>query len=203
MTKYRSASLSDRLGPYWKMEQGCALVFPPLAFGLTRPTSLISITVLALALIACCSTLWVGGAYWRAVWTRLQGGRASMPGALRMAARWKVPGLVVTAISMIVSSLNIGFQGVSSASLGAWGLSLLAVLEYINYYHFQLQNFDHGPTWRRFLRRRAFPRAHMAKDLELFLSRSGRPIAASTMLSRASASGPGGTSRPDAACPPE
>ena len=72
---------------------------------------------------------------------------------------------------MIVSSLNIGFRGVSGASAGALALSILAVLEYINYYHVQLQNFDHGPTWRRFLRRRSFPRAHMAKDLELFLSR--------------------------------
>lgn len=170
MNRNRSASLSDRLGPYWKMEQGCALMFPPLAFGLTRPTDPISITVLALALIACCSTLWVGGAYWRAVWARLQGGPASMSRALSMAARWKAPGLAVTAISMIASSLAIGFRGVSGASAGALALSILAVLEYVNYYHVQLQNFDHGPTLRRFLQRRTFPRAHMAKDLELFLS---------------------------------
>jgi hypothetical protein len=149
------------------MERACAFVFPPLAFAWVRPSSLVTASVLALALVACCSTLLVGGAYWRAVWLRLEGDRSAMRGALQMAERWKPLCCWATILSAAVSLWTILSIGAGRATVTALGFSILAALEYVNYYHVQLQNFDHGPTFRRFLKRRAFPRAHLARDLEI------------------------------------
>jgi hypothetical protein len=52
LDRSRSAYLSHRLNSYWQMERACAFIFPPLAFALVRPASLIAASVLALALIA-------------------------------------------------------------------------------------------------------------------------------------------------------
>jgi hypothetical protein len=45
-------------------------------------------------------------------------------------------------------------------------LLLLAVLEYINYYHVQLQHFDHAPDWKRLISGRGFRRSHLAREIE-------------------------------------
>jgi hypothetical protein len=97
-----------------------------------------------------------------------------MEDALRMAARWQPFCGGATAISLMTSVWALLLLGAGVASIGALGFSILALLEYINYYHFQLQNFDHGPTFRRFLKRRTFPRSHLAKDLQTFRTSSGK-----------------------------
>ena len=171
LVKRRADSLSRRLGSYWKMERACAFIFPPLAFAWGRPDSLIAASVLTLALVACCSLLWVGASYWRAVWVMLAPGETSMDATLSMAQRWKPFCLAATILSLSVSIANIQSTGASRSAIVALGFSVLAVLEYINYYHVQLQNFDHGPTFRRFLARRTFPPAHLAKDLKAFRER--------------------------------
>ncbi|MFN9877812.1 MAG: hypothetical protein ACK557_04995, partial [Planctomycetota bacterium] len=45
-------------------------------------------------------------------------------------------------------------------------LLLLAVLEYINHYHFQLQHFDHAPDWQRLVSGRGFRRSHLAREID-------------------------------------
>ncbi len=45
-------------------------------------------------------------------------------------------------------------------------LLLLAVLEYINYYHVPLQHFDHAPDWQRLVSGRWFRRSHLAREIE-------------------------------------
>lgn len=157
------------------MERACAFVFPPLAFAWVRPAHLLPAAVLAFALIACCSTLLVGAAYWRAVWRRLAGDRSALHAALDTAWRWWPLCRWTAIVSMVVSVSAILSLGPSAATITALGFSLLAALEYVNYYHVQLQNFDHGPTFRRFLKRRAFPRAHLARDLELWRKRRDTP----------------------------
>ncbi len=157
------------------MERACAFLFPPIAFALVKPASLTAVSVLALALIACCSTLWVGAAYWRAVWARLENGQ-SMDDALRMAQRWKPLCLWTSVLSVIASASALLVLGPGAAPLAASGFSILAVLECINYYHVQLQNFDHGPTFRRFLKTRSVPQAHLARDLAVYRAGGEAPI---------------------------
>jgi hypothetical protein len=43
---------------------------------------------------------------------------------------------------------------------------LLAVLEYINYYHVQVQHFDHAADWQRLLAGRGFRRSHLAREIK-------------------------------------
>lgn len=158
-------ALMKRMDSYWRMERTCVFLFPPIAFAASRPDDLLSGAVLALALVACCATLWIGAEYWRAVWKSLQGDRSVMGDALALADRWQARCATLAAVAMVVSFLTLVGHDVSTAAIAALGLSLLAGLEYVNYYHIQLQNFDHGPTLRRFCRARRFPRAHLAKAL--------------------------------------
>jgi hypothetical protein len=163
-----SSPLSDRLGWYWKMERACAVVFPPLAFVVSTPTDVPSALVLALSLTACCSILWIGAAYWKCVWDRLQGNRTSTLRALQIASRWQWILLTLALLSAAISVTAFAIYGAQPAVIGALIFSTLALLEYVNYFHVQLQNFDHGPTFRRFLKRRRFDRAHLAHELAAF-----------------------------------
>ena len=49
--------------------------------------------------------------------------------------------------------------------LAATICSTLAVLEYINYYHRQLQHFDHAADFKRLLTGKGFRKSQMAIDL--------------------------------------
>jgi hypothetical protein len=40
------------------------------------------------------------------------------------------------------------------------------MLEYVNYYHRQLQHFDHAADWKRLLAGRGFRVSQMAADLQ-------------------------------------
>ena len=79
-------------------------------------------------------------------------------------AQWPALIMVVTAVA------GTGFQlwvdghrsGVTIATVAC---SLLAMLEYINYYHRQLQNFDHMPDLKRFMGGGGFRQSHLAKVL--------------------------------------
>jgi hypothetical protein len=42
---------------------------------------------------------------------------------------------------------------------------VLAILEYINYYHYQLQHFDHAADFARLLSGRGFRRSHLSKAI--------------------------------------
>ncbi len=160
------SSLTKRMDAYWRMERTCAFIFPPIAFAAFRPETWLSALNLALALAACCTTLWIGAQYWRAVYRATLRDRSQMPRALNLANRWQRRCLLLTMFSAAASLLSIVSAPWSSASMAAFGLSVLAALEYVNYYHIQLQNFDHRPTLRRFVRNRRFPRSHLAKALK-------------------------------------
>jgi hypothetical protein len=47
-------------------------------------------------------------------------------------------------------------------------LTVLAMLEYINYYHRQLQHFDNAADLKRLLSGKGFKRSHMARELAAF-----------------------------------
>jgi hypothetical protein len=78
-------------------------------------------------------------------------------------------------ICFIADVFSMG--GVSGAT--SWltaGMALLALLEYINYYRWQLQYFDHLPDFRALVKRRRLKRAHMARAIKRWRSR--QPIQA-------------------------
>jgi hypothetical protein len=59
-------------------------------------------------------------------------------------------------------------HGWSRSNLGAGVLTLLAGLEYVNYYHRQLQHFDRLSAFKRLVTTGRLPRAHLARDLATY-----------------------------------
>lgn len=52
--------------------------------------------------------------------------------------------------------------------IGAAILTLLAALEYVNYYHRQLQHFDRSSDFKRLITGGGFRRSHMARNLTAY-----------------------------------
>ncbi|WP_126173007.1 multidrug transporter [Altericroceibacterium xinjiangense] len=147
------------------MEAACAVSFPLLAAWMVEPDGGREIAGVVLAVTASCCLLAVGALYWHAALCRVRGNPEPMRHALRIARRLKRP-LLALAIASLVWAVFLCFLDPSSAALAALGFSALAVLEYVNYYHVQLQNFDHLPDFKRLLRRRRLRQAHLAADLK-------------------------------------
>ncbi|MEO7568135.1 MAG: hypothetical protein ABIT16_00515 [Croceibacterium sp.] len=162
----RPEALIKRLDSYWRMEAINIGLVPIMGLIIAWPHRLIEAAVVSTALIACCLTLRVGAGYWRAVCENLRDPQWSMAATLDMAMRWRPYCLAAAIFSAAVSVTAIAQLGLTRQTGVAALFTVLALLEYVNYYHRQLQNFDHGPTFGRFLRSRSFPRAHLAKALE-------------------------------------
>ena len=164
-TNRNRADLLARLEPYWKMEAANALALPLLAIYLSGGqlswVSLVPMAAMILLLV-------IGALYWRGKVRQLKGGPQNWAGLLRTLARLQMPALGLTlagcataAAGWIVSDLAIG----KPDRLVATGCAILAVLEYVNYYHRQLQHFDNKADFRRMLAGKGFRPSWMARDL--------------------------------------
>lgn len=160
-----ASAVRRRLDHYWKMEAGCALLFPLLSILLFPPQSVEEACALMVSLVACCSLLLLGALYWRAAVKRIDGDSAPISKIVGFAERWQKRLLGLSLAAAAASAALLLTRGVGPAALASIGLSLLACLEYVNYYHVQLQNFDHAPDFRRLVRGRRLRRSHLAADL--------------------------------------
>ncbi|WP_140872878.1 hypothetical protein [Sphingomonas oligophenolica] len=107
----------------------------------------------------------IGTVYWLAVASRLEGNALPMRRALRIADGAEYPMLfAVSAATLGVISLIVA-SGWSLSNSVAGAVTLLAALEYVNYYHFQLQHFDNARDWQGLLRGKGFRPAHLAREL--------------------------------------
>jgi hypothetical protein len=158
-------ALDRRLEGYWKMEGGCAMAFPPLALLLARPADRWEWAALGLALLACCALLVIGSLYWRAALLRLRRNSLPMRTALRLAEHAQAPLLALSLLSIIPPALLWMLRGPHPAVVAAMVFGALAVLEYVNYYHVQLQNFDHAPDFSRLIQTRRLRPAHLASEI--------------------------------------
>ena len=168
-----SSALEKRLSMYWQMEAMNVGLLPAAAL----------VTVISLGdqirwpLLVCLAAnavlLVIGACYWRIEYLRLRGQQEPYEAWLpRLAAAEPVAvvstGLAIT--SFIADVLAMG--GVSGAT--SWltaGMALLALLEYVNYYRWQLQYFDHLPDFRALVKRKRLKRAHMARAIKRWRSR--------------------------------
>ena len=123
------------------------------------------------SLVPMCGLLMIGGLYWRAKLRYVQGQHRSMekllPWVDRMQWPFAVSSVLVFALcltSWTASNLALSLGDKITASIAA----ALAVLEYVNYYHRQLQHFDHVADWKRLLGGKGFRASQMATDLRRF-----------------------------------
>lgn len=164
-------TLEKRLTGYWKMEVGNAVLLPVcmalIALMLDSMLGLLS----WLTFVPMCLLLVLGGLYWRGKLHALQGSKTSLHTALAIADKAQGP-LLVLSSAAIVAALAAWIVPAMSVSLAdricASVAAALAGLEYVNYYHRQLQHFDHAEDWQRLVSGRGFRPAQMAVDLRRF-----------------------------------
>ncbi len=150
---------------YGRIEAFNALLVPGLAIYYGWPRDAPGAAALALANLAVVIGLIVGAIYWLALAERIAGNAAPMRRALTIAHLAQLPMLVVTVVAAMASAALVATRGLNPSTAITAGIALLAALEYINYYHVQLQHFDNLADWRKLTRGRGFRKAHMARDL--------------------------------------
>jgi hypothetical protein len=136
------AELRRHLAKYWKMEAGNVLLIPAMGCAMlwsgdTTPDAA------AIAGMAPCSLLLViGAAAWRLALAGLDGDTA-LADKLTAACAWaEWPSLAVLVVATALAVASVVADGWRPNSFAAAGFTLMGWLEYANYYHVQLQNFD-------------------------------------------------------------
>jgi hypothetical protein len=158
---------------YAAMEALNIVLVPGAALLLTPPGNWAEILAMGLAMAACAGFLLVGAAYWAGLDQRLtSSNRSVLTKALALADRLEIPLLLITGAALPMLAFAIYKGGWSWSVTGAAMLTLLAALEYVNYYHRQLQHFDRSSDFKRLMTGGGFRRSHMARDLAAY--RSGR-----------------------------
>ena len=151
------------------MEAANVLLVPGFAYWLGQPQQTIEIIAFALAAVAAGGLLVVGALYWRAVDRQLRlRDRQAMKRALSFADRAEWPALIATVAAGIAFAAALAVHGWSSGVIAAGVLTLLALLEHVNYYHRQLQHFDNLGDFKRLVTGGGLRKSHMARDLALF-----------------------------------
>jgi len=174
MTVGSKERLQTRLSSYWRMEIGNVPLLPACMVFLCLWSDQAVGLLFALACVPMCGLLIIGGLYWRAKLHQLEGRPATMRAFLPLALRWQGP-LLVTSVLALVLAVTAWFTDIAASTGERWAITsaaILAMLEYVNYYHRQLQHFDHGPDLKRLMSGRGFQPSQMARDLERF--RRGR-----------------------------
>ena len=158
---------------YAAMEALNIVVVPGAALLLAPPGNWAEILAMGLAMAACAGFLLVGAAYWAGLDQRLtSSNRSVLTKALALADRLEIPLLLITGAALPMLAFAIYKGGWSWSVTGAAMLTLLAALEYVMYYHRQLQHFDRSSDFKRLMTGGGFRRSHMARDLAAY--RSGR-----------------------------
>ena len=160
------ADLLKRLDPYWKMEAANVLFVPLFLFWLSGwRLSWITLTPMAATMLL----LIIGALYWWGKVQQLRGKGDRFAILLPRISAWQRPALMLTLVGCI-SALAGWIVPAWSAGLAdrniATGCAALSFLEYVNYYHRQLQHFDNREDFQRLLAGKGFRKSWLARDLE-------------------------------------
>ena len=130
---------------------------------------------LIVAMAAACFMLLIGTFALRIKLETAKGNRSFVQRWLPWLSQAQWPALLMVAAAVAGAGFQLWvderWSGLAAATVAC---SLLAVLEYINYYHVQLQNFDHMPDLKRFMAGGGFRESHLAKALRSFRARKRR-----------------------------
>lgn len=161
------AKIKERLSSYWKMEGANVFLVPGLIAFLASSADWSLGWTTVLALVPVCLLLAIGAQYWRAKLIQLSSG-APFPPTIGLIAKLKVPSLVAVLVATVTTMASFLVDGIAASEAERWvasAMTLLAVLEYVNYYHRQLQHFDHLPDLKRLFSGRGFRQSQMAIDI--------------------------------------
>ena len=171
----RRDKLLKRLKPYWMMEGANVLLMPLIAWFLITVVAKGQITIAVIAAMLATSFLLVVGTFaWKMVVDGLEGNSTSEEQWTPWLdlARWPAMLLTILALIATVAEAFSTLPRFSASLIGASLLCLLAVLEFVNYYHVQLQHFDHAEDFQRLLSGKGFRQSHLSKSIRAYRQRS-------------------------------
>jgi hypothetical protein len=157
------AALRKHLSSYWKMEAGNVLLVPLIVWAMVWSAGDAPDVAMGLGAAACSFLLVVGTAAWLLVLAGLDGKPAQAAKLVAFCARAEIPSLLLLGAATIADAHAALNGGWPPRTIAATGLTLLGWLEYVNYYHWQLQNFDSVIDARRLAAGRGLRRAHMGR----------------------------------------
>lgn len=174
-TSARHEKLLKRLKPYWMMEAANVVFIPFIAWFLITVFAGGQITIAVIASMFATSFLLVVGTFaWKMVVDGLEGNSTSEVKWTPWLdlARW--PAILLTILALIATVIEAisTLPRFSASLIGASLLCLLAILEFVNYYHVQLQHFDHAEDFQRLLSGKGFRRSHLSKSIRAYRQRN-------------------------------
>jgi anaerobic C4-dicarboxylate transporter len=130
---------------------------------------------LALALGVNAVLLTIGACYWRVALLKVQGDGTPFERWLPRLARAEPWALALTAlcVAATVAEIAAAADVFAPERIAAFAMTVLAVLEFVNYYRVQLQYFDTAPDFKALVKRRRLKPAHMARDIAAWRARRG------------------------------
>lgn len=157
------SALRKHLSSYWKMEAANVLLIPAFCWYVLRELGDAPALATWLGMAACSTLLVIGTAAWRLAIAGIDGDDR-LAGRLTAAcawAEWPALGLTIVASMALIPALIAGQW--PPHAIAAAICTVLAWLEYVNYYHWQLQNFDSMIDFRRLLAGRGLRWAHLGR----------------------------------------
>jgi hypothetical protein len=158
-----------RLGSYWKMEAVNVVGLPAFLCWMASKYGGVG-WASGLALGAVAFLLVIGTAYWHAKNRQLRA-KPGLQKTLRYLARLRLPALLWTSAAIAAAAVVQLRPDLAAGAGDRWvalAAAILAALEYVNYYHRQLQHFDNVADIKRLVTGRGFRRSQMARDLERY-----------------------------------
>ncbi len=164
--KATRAALKQRLSSYWQLEAFNALLLPVtgiiiLSVADEKP-DLASIA----SMVATVVMLLIGAAYWHAKLGLLLGMTKYHERTVRLLRHAKLPSglLIIGSVALSTQSyVNPATPLVSKAATVIF--TIIAILEFINYYFVQLQHFDNLADFKRLISGKGFRRSHLARAI--------------------------------------
>lgn len=160
--------VARRLSWYWQVELANAAIVPAFVLIAVLANGGKASWPVLVTLVPVIGLLVIGGLYWRGKLHEIGGDGRALGRVLVLADRVQSPLLGLTGLALVLGIGDFIMPLGASTPANRWaalGASLLALAEYVNYYHRQLQHFDNWPDFHRLMTGRGFRPARMAVDL--------------------------------------
>ena len=160
--------VAKRLRGYWQMEAANVVLLPVAACIVVTSLEGRLDPVLLISLFANAVLLTIGACYWRITLLRIEGDEAPFAKWLPRIGKAQPIAILLTFLTCAATLADFALDAGTwtPQRITAIGMTVLCVLEYINYYHVQLQYFDNAADFHALLRTRRLKRAHLARDLD-------------------------------------
>ena len=159
--------VATRLRGYWQMEAANVVLVPVSTCIVVWSFDGAVDLVLALSLVANAVLLTIGACYWRITLLRIEGDTAPFARWLPRIGKLQPLAQLVTALTCAATTADVvlGDGSWPAQRIASVAMSVLCLLEYVNYYHLQLQYFDNAADFNALIRTGRLKRAHLARDL--------------------------------------